>query len=67
MYTIDTTHVMKCFGEDINKARGWFNTPNPLLGGVSPLDMIILGRGEKLEKFIKMQEEAYLAFEKQDD
>jgi len=33
----------------------WFETPNPLLGGISPLDMIKIGRHEKLFKFIDNQ------------
>jgi len=38
-----------------NEARtyNWFRNKNPLLGGVSPADMILLGREEKLLKFIK--------------
>jgi len=33
----------------------WFETPNPLLGGITPLDMIKMGRHEKLFKFIDNQ------------
>lgn len=31
----------------------WFQIPNPLLGGISPRDMIRIGRFRKLLKFIQ--------------
>jgi len=31
----------------------WFTTPNPLLGGVSPIWMIKTGRGKRLLQFIE--------------
>lgn len=34
------------------KTIQWFTTPNPLLGGLSPRDMIKLGRYNKLLKFV---------------
>ena len=34
------------------KAIQWFTTPNPLLGDISPRDMIKLGRYKKLFKFV---------------
>lgn len=34
------------------KVLTWFQTPNPQLGNVSPIDMIRIGRGEKLCKWI---------------
>lgn len=34
------------------KTIQWFTTPNPLLGGISPRDMIKLGRYNKLLKFV---------------
>lgn len=34
------------------KTALWFRTPNPLLGDISPRDMIRLGRYSKLIKFI---------------
>ncbi|KKK66828.1 hypothetical protein LCGC14_2960180 [marine sediment metagenome] len=34
------------------KALTWFKTPNPLLGNVSPIDMIRSGRSDKLCKWI---------------
>ena len=40
------------FDGDLNKTTLWFNTKNPLLGDISPKDMIAYGRYEKLRKFI---------------
>jgi hypothetical protein len=31
----------------------WMSTPNPMLGGITPLWMMENGRGEKLAKFIR--------------
>lgn len=31
----------------------WMSTPNPMLGGVTPLWMMENGRAEKLAKFIR--------------
>lgn len=41
------------FGKDINKTVLWFSTPNPLLGNMSPRDVIRVGRYKKLLKFIQ--------------
>jgi uncharacterized protein (DUF2384 family) len=48
--TINT--VANIFNGDINKTITWFKTNNPMLGGVSPRDMIRFGKYEKLRKFI---------------
>jgi hypothetical protein len=40
------------FNGDVDKTAAWFRTQNPLLGDVSPRDMIRLGRYERLRKFI---------------
>jgi len=50
--TVAVDLVCKFFGNK-NKAALWFNTPNPLLGGVSPVDTISLGKVDKLLKFIR--------------
>ena len=34
------------------KTKLWFQTPNPMLGNVSPRDMIRLGRYNKLVRFV---------------
>lgn len=44
--------VAKVFGGDAEKTVAWFKARNPLLGDVSPRDMIRLGRYERLRKFI---------------
>ncbi len=40
------------FFHDGEKTVLWFTMPNPLLGGMSPRDMIRVGRFKKLLKFI---------------
>lgn len=40
------------FHGDLDKTTLWFNTKNPLLGDMSPKEMIAYGRYEKLRKFI---------------
>lgn len=53
--------VKQCFqlvGEffrDKKKTKLWFETPNPLLGHVPPIEMINIGRAKKLLSFIKNQ------------
>ena len=44
--------VAKVFDGDPHKTVAWFKARNPLLGDVSPRDMIRLGRYERLRKFI---------------
>lgn len=44
--------VAKFFDGDVDKTVTWFKARNPLLGDVSPRDMIRLGRFERLRKFI---------------
>ena len=44
--------VADAFGGDVEKTVAWFRARNPLLGDVSPKDMIRLGRYERLRKFI---------------
>lgn len=39
--------------KDEKKTVLWFQTPNPMLGDISPRDMIIGGRFRKLLKFIQ--------------
>lgn len=41
------------FSQDKEKTRLWFSMPNPLLGGVTPINMIMLGKHKKLLKFIQ--------------
>ncbi len=44
--------VAKEFDGDPEKTAAWFRTRNPMLGDISPRDMIRLGRYERLRKFI---------------
>ena len=44
--------VGEYFDGDLNKTVLWFKLPNPMLGGVSPRDMIRLGRFRKLAQFV---------------
>ena len=37
----------------LDEALLWMDTPNPLLGNVSPMEMIEVGRGYKVMKFVK--------------
>ena len=45
--------VVGFFDKDMQKTILWFGMPNPLLGGISPRDMIRIGRFKKLLKFIQ--------------
>lgn len=44
--------VANFFKGDLDKTALWFQIKNPLLGNISPRDMIRIGRYEKLIKFI---------------
>ncbi len=44
--------VAEHFKGDATKTALWFSTSNPLLGNISPRDMIRFGRYKKLFKFI---------------
>jgi len=44
--------VVGFFEGDVNRAALWFRLPNPLLGDVSPRDMIRYGRYAKLQQFV---------------
>jgi hypothetical protein len=43
--------VMRLMKWDEAKTLSWFSTMNPMLGA-TPHMMLLLGRGERLEKFI---------------
>ena len=40
------------FNGDMKKTQLWFQTKNPLLGNISPRDMIRYGRYAKLQQFV---------------
>jgi len=44
--------VAQHFEGDSAKTALWFNTKNPLFGGISPRDMIRYGRYAKLQRFV---------------
>ena len=44
--------VAEVFDGDADKAVAWFKARNPMLGDVSPREMIRLGRYERLRRFI---------------
>lgn len=47
--------VLKFFDGNEAKTRLWFSSENPLLGNVSPDDMIRWGRSDRLLMFVKQQ------------
>ena len=46
-------NLVQGFFQDSQKTMLWFSTPNPLLGSMSPRDMIRLGRFKKLLNFVQ--------------
>ncbi len=44
--------VVGFFEGDVNRAALWFRLGNPLLGDVSPRDMIRYGRFARLQEFV---------------
>jgi len=44
--------VAEYFEGNVDKTTLWFRTPNPMLGDISPRDMIRFGRYKRLRKFI---------------
>ena len=51
-WAIALTMVAQYF-KDQHKTELWFKTPNPLLGNITPRDMIRVGRFRKLQRFIQ--------------
>jgi hypothetical protein len=45
--------VSNFFEKEPDKALAWFYTEKPNLGGVSPVQMIIIGRADKLTNWVK--------------
>ena len=46
-------NLVATYFKDVTKTIVWLRTPNPMLGGISPRDMIRLGRFKKLMKYIQ--------------
>lgn len=57
--------VAQAFDGDVEKTVAWFRARNPMLGDVSPKEMIRLGRYERLRKFILNAMMERVASEKQ--
>ena len=47
--------VLGFFEGNVSKTKAWFAAENPLLGGLTPNDMINMGRGAKLLKLVEHQ------------
>lgn len=45
--------INEFFKGNKDKALTWWNTSNPLLGDITPVDMVKMGRSLKLLKIIK--------------
>jgi len=45
--------VSEHFEGNLNKTYAWFNLPNPLMGNLSPRDMIRYGRFKKVLKIVQ--------------
>jgi hypothetical protein len=43
------------FGDNYSKIRSFMHFKNLNLGGISPMEMILLGRGDRLNKWIENQ------------
>jgi uncharacterized protein (DUF2384 family) len=50
--------VAELFDGDLNKASLWFRTANPMLGDISPRDMLRMNRFKRLAKFVSEAERA---------
>jgi hypothetical protein len=46
-------NLVASYFNDLDKTMLWFQVSNPLLGDMSPRDMIRVGRFKKLQKFIQ--------------
>lgn len=58
-YEVQRREICKLLGEHMGwgplKALTWFNMNNPMLGGVSPRHMVLVGRYSKLRKWMMQQ------------
>ena len=50
--------IANLMGWKNSKVQLWFQTKNPLLGNVSPDEMILAGRLDRLKKFISEAEDS---------
>lgn len=45
--------IIREFFNSSEKANDWFDAKNPLLGNLTPNEMLLIGRHKKLRKFIE--------------
>lgn len=45
--------VSEFFKEDVKRTESWFGCRNPNFGGVSPVQLIEIGRLHKVHQFVK--------------
>ena len=55
--------VLTHFEGDEKKTRLWFDTPNPMLGMISPLAMVRCGRARRLRQFVTEAERRRRGFD----
>lgn len=66
-YHMENFLIHECFKEvfiffnDVPKTLLWFETENPMLGNIRPMDMILKRRTDKLYTFIKNAKEGNFA------
>lgn len=46
-------NLVGSYFSDVNKTKLWFQAPNPVFGGISPREMIRVGRFKKVLRFIQ--------------
>jgi uncharacterized protein (DUF2384 family) len=61
-------NIIKNFFGDREKANVWLKDPHPLLGGVSPLDLITGGYTDRVLAFVKnpLDEENHIKIEEEE-
>lgn len=52
-YTTLIWKYLTNYFKDLEKVDYWLNTVNPLLGNISPIEMMALGKGKKVFRMIK--------------
>jgi hypothetical protein len=50
---VEMGRMVREFFNDPGKTDAWWTTPNPMLGGVKPYQMSLMGRERALYNFIK--------------
>lgn len=60
------SRIMKMMDWGEDKAWEWIGLQNPLLGYVSPAEMVLLDRTDKLDKFVDQAEEEIKLFKERE-